>query len=338
MSEGRNTGGWLVLGALATLAGLAPSAVFAVPPGGEWSADRLAAAHEGQVDFWPQRVDPDQDAQIFVHLANPTDSPQACVRCGDEITELGPPAWSHPEGLLHAFDLEWTLPRRRLTCDLFVRNGSGGIVHAPHHLNVRPRGIAPSVIRQEVTWDDAAGEAILELEGAGFGEEVVVLWVSASRFVSFERSARVERSGKRDRLVTPFAASLRKAGAGQYLVMVLNEDRTAAVAPDFFTVSEQPDPEVDSLVVARGRNGAFLLVSGFDLDRLTGCVLKSPSGELPLVCVRSEEAGGMLVSLPARMDAEIVVRSEVRISGVKLLLVPHSGRVSERQPPEPVER
>jgi len=338
MRRGKDFGGWLVLGAVAFLAGLAPSAVFAVPPGGEWSAERLAAAREGQVDFWPQRVDPDRDAQIFVHLANPTGSPQACVRCGDDLTELGPPTWSHPEGLLHAFDLEWTLPRQRLTCDLFVRNGSGTIVHASHHLNVRPRGIAPLVVRQDVTWDDGAGEAIIELVGAGFGEEVVVLWVSASRFVSFERSARVERSGKQDRVVTPFAASLRKAEAGQYLVIVLNEDRTAAVAPDFFTVSEQPDPEVDSLVVARGRNGAFLLVSGFDLDRLTGCVLKSPSGELPLACVRSEEAGGMLVSLPARMDAEDVVRSEVRISGSRLLLVPHSDRVSERQIPKPVEQ
>ncbi|MBM4353774.1 MAG: hypothetical protein FJ109_08255 [Deltaproteobacteria bacterium] len=337
MIGGRNDGMWWVLGAVAAL-GFLPAVVRAAPPpAGEWSPERLAAAQEGQVDFWPQRVDPDRDAQVFVQLARPADLPQACVRCGKELIELGPPAWSHPEGLLHAFDLEWTIPRQRLVCDLFVRSGSGPLVRAPHHLNVRPRGVAPTIARQEVTWSEGTGEAILELEGTGFGDEVSVLWVSASTFSAFERAARVERTGKKDRVVTPFSASLRKAGAGQYLVVVLNEDRTAAVAPDFFTVTERAEPEVDFLRVVSGKGGTRLLVSGFDLDRLTGCVLKTPSGELPLNWVRVEESEGVLVSLPVGTDAETVARGEVRMSGARLFLVPHSERVSGSDPPDALQ-
>jgi len=317
-----------LVGGAALLLWLAPVVVHAAPPADAWSRDRLAAAGEGSVDFWPQRVNPDSDTQIFVQLARSAELPVAAVRCGKEVIELGPPAWSHPEGLIHAYDLEWTLPRVRMTCELFVRSDGGTLAKASHHLTVRPREVAPVVHRQEVTWDGGAGEAILEIDGAGFADEVTVLWVSASTFSTFERSARVEGRGKGTRVVTPFAASLQKAGAGQYLVVVLNEDRSAAVAPDFFTVSERTEPEVDHLLVTSNKGGTRLLVSGFDLERLTGCVLKTPSGELPLKCVRVEESGGVLVSLPAGMDAEAVARSEVQVSGARLFLVRHLERVS----------
>ncbi len=299
-----------------------------------WSADRLAHARAGEVIFWPQRVNPDLDAQIFVQLAHPAELPIAGVRCGKDLIELGPPAWSHPEGLLHAFDLEWTLPRVRMTCDLFVQVDEATLAKASNPLVVRPRGAAPSISTQEVTWDSDSGEAILEVDGAGFDDEVTVLWVSASTFSTFERAARVEQQGKLSRVVTPFAASLRKAGTGQYLVVVLNEDHTAAVAPDFFTVSERLEPEVDSVRLVKRQGAPRLLVTGFELDRLSRCVLRVPAGDLPLTWVLAEDDDGLLLTLPPRFDAATLARADVGISGSTLYLVPASGRLSDHGAPD----
>jgi hypothetical protein len=252
-----------------------------------------------EMEFWPKRLDPETSPLLYLQLSVPDEEPVAEAECSGKRYSLGNPIWSHPEGLLHAFDLEWTLPRTRTTCTLIVTGAGGRLFTAEKELSLRPglkglsiRDVTPAMIPEDE-------EAVVEIRGQGFGKVVEVEWVSASQFVHHGRSARIQDRGPEGSIIVPFSAPIRKAAPGQYLVVVENRSGAAAVHLDFFSVAAVGQASIDNVSIVKRPGGSVLLLEGTDLDGIESAFVEAPSGKKPLTITREE--GTLLPTLAIRL-------------------------------------
>jgi len=253
------------------------------------------------VDFWPKRVIPDLTQTIYVHLSIPERAPIAHAQCGRKVYELGPPTWSHSGKLLHAFDLEWSLPRRRVTCDLIVFGGSQRTYVGSHRLVVRSRGTERRVDYVHPLEAPVDGDTVVEIAGAGFSPLVSVIWVAAGHYRKYERSVSTFGPSQSSELVVPFAPALADAPAGEYLLIVENEDRSAIVLPEPFTVYQRDgDVEFERTRLVQLGSSLYLAVEGFGLEDVERARIALPSSGFDATVIAQEGSvlPGVLVELP----------------------------------------
>lgn len=298
-----------------------------------WPASLAAAAPPGvstlheesrgrALHFWPRQINPDASTLVYVQLPMPQVDVEGVVECGSYIYELGSPVWSHPFGLLHAFDLEWTLPRVRAACQLKVRCYRGELVVAEYPLVIWPysrppliRGVAPQALR-------ADEEALVELWGVGFSEVVDITWVSAVQPVRVRQSGRLQGEGGGGRVVLRFSPVVAGAPVGEYLVVAENQDNTGAISLESFFVTPPPSPELVKTVVEGVGDRTWLVVEGFDLESIESTTISFASGTLPLI--HSFWEGNVIpalrVELPPGMDATHLNLAGVWVEGTSLLI------------------
>jgi hypothetical protein len=267
----------------------------------EPEAVKLSASPVGHMDFWPKRVNPDLTQTLYIHLSIPERAPVAVAQCGRQIYELGPPTWSHGERLLHAYDLEWTLPRKRASCDLIISGRNQRTYVAVHKLVVRPRGMDRRITHAHplhALWD---GDSVVQIEGNSFSPIVSVLWVSAGQYRKFERAVRTASSGDGSELVVPFAPALVDAPLGEYLLIVENEDRTAAVSPIPFTVFRGGEPEFESTALVSIGEKNYLSIEGTGLGEVerASIFLAGENSAARIIPSEGSILPGLLVELPA---------------------------------------
>jgi len=279
--------------AISVVAAFAPVAMAA---DGETAGEVQAAPdYIGQLDFWPRRVNPDTSHLLYIQLPRAEKQPQAFIDCSGQIHSLGPPTWSHEQGLVHAFDLEWTIPRVRASCRLFAEAGGGRRYGGDRNLVVRPKGAPGAIVDVTPSSISENDERIIEISGSGFSKLVNVIWISVNDFVSFEHSTQVEAVTGKEAVVVPFFACRHQAPPGQYLLLVENEDRTAVVHDGYFVVAPAGEAEIESVKVARGDGKVFVNLEGFHLSQIERAVLEMPGGPRPLSLVHHE--GSLVPSL-----------------------------------------
>lgn len=281
-----------------------------------------AAPLGGRMDFWPKRINPDVTQTLYIHLSIPERAPVAVAQCGRSVFELGPPTWSHGERLLHAYDLEWTLPRKRVNCDLIV-NGAGQRTYlGDHKLVVRPRGMDRRITHAYPLHALWSGDAVLDISGRGFTPIVSVLWVSAGQYRKFERSVRTAASDQGSELVVPFAPALVEAPVGEYLLIVENEDRTAAVSPIPFTVYAGEEPEFESTALVTIGSNNYLSIEGSGLEGVdrASISLAGATSSAQVIALEGSILPGLLVELPAGPSTGLEALSGLSIEHGELLL------------------
>jgi len=322
---------------LAPLLGLAMLALMA--------GQAPALAQDGQsspeVRFWPRRLCPDETPLLHVQLSMPDHAPQATLSCQGQDYALGGPVWSHPEGILHAFDLEWVLPRRPNRCELLVSSGEsdGRFFVASHSLLVRPGtdgGIVDRLSPQAVSEE---GEAVLEVGGRALGSEVKVVWVSASAYVVAERWVeRAREEEGRSLVFVPFAPALYDLPAGDYLLVVENRNRSAAVHRGNFVIAPGSDIEIADIWVEAEGERRVLAVTGNGLGRIGSVLLEHGSFPQPLASEVVEGAAldRLRIFLPPSFPADPGLVPELDSHSSVLMLRPApDGRLSLRQPARP---
>ncbi len=246
----------------------------------------------GAVDFWPKRLDPDETSLLYVQLAVPERQPAGRLECSGGDFELGPASWSHNLGYVHAFDLEFTAPRMRANCLLRVTGRKGAEYVGQRTLALRTR-VARLGIRSLTPDVAAVGQEVpVEVLGSGFGEIINVVWIATDRHESFSRTVRRSSVAKASGAIVPFVPGTTDSGAGEYLVVVENEDHAAVVYADIFVVEEEADPEVVRSTLEDFDGKKWITIEGFGLDGLEGVRLELSTGELPL---RFERVEGMAV-------------------------------------------
>jgi len=176
-----------------------------------------------------------------------------------------------------------------------VEGANNRLYTATHHLTVRPRSRSGTIARVTPDTATSADDMAIEISGSRFSKMVNVIWVSAGGYHLFEHSADRRTQRGEDSVVVPFAARVRGADPGDYLLVVENEDRTAAIYDDFFLVSPAYEAEIEEVEVVRLQNEVVLTVHGFNLDSIDKALLDAPAGRLPLRVVHYE--GGLTSAL-----------------------------------------
>lgn len=315
-----------VAGVLAVLAVIVPiRSTLALEP--EQPAAAGKASVDGtnveRLDFWPKRVNPETSHLLYVQLAHRSSSPKVHLDCGGNIHRLGAPTWSHGSGILHAYDLEWTTPRVRASCRLFAKDSTGQIFASERNLFVRPQGSPGSITKVTPEGMNAEDEAVVEIMGHGFSNTISVIWVSAHQFQSYERSARTQGSDDEQEAIVSFAAGLRKAPVGQYLVVVENEDRLAVIYDGYYVVEDDPEADIETVAVQRRDGTLFLTLRGFELEGIDNAAVDFPAGRIPARLVRHE---GTLVEtlsleLPYMSDNDLAQLPRFELNGGTLTVV-----------------
>lgn len=256
------------------------------------------------LDFWPKRLNPDATSLLYVQLAAVEKQPVARLECGTADYELGPATWSHNLGYVHAFDLEFSAPRTRANCVLRVtgRKGKEYVGHRPLALRKRVAQMRVSSLAPDVVF--AGQEIPVDVRGVGFGDIVNVVWVATDRDESYSRTVRAEEAPRGRGAVVPFVPGTTGAGAGDYLVVVENEDRAAAVYSDHFAVEDEPEPEVVRSSLARHEGKTWIAIEGFGLSGLQDARLVVVDGTQNLHIERVE--GMALETLRVQLPAHAV--------------------------------
>jgi hypothetical protein len=239
-------------------------------------------------DFWPKRLDADTTSLLYVQLAAAERQPVGRLECSSGDFELGPATWSHNLGYLHAFDLEFTAPRMRTNCLLRVTGHKGKEYVGQRTLALRKRVAQVSV--RSVAPDVAVvgHEVPVEVQGTGFGAIVDVVWIATDRNESFSRTVRSADATKGTVAVVPFVPGTTDAGAGEYLVVVENDDNAAAIYADHFVVEDEADPEVVRSSLEEFDGQLWVTIEGFGLSGLQVARLGLPTGDVPLQLVKVE--------------------------------------------------
>lgn len=274
------------------------------------------------VDFWPKRLNPDSTPLLHVQLAAAEKHPVARLECGARVYELGPATWSHNLGYVHAFDLEFSAARTRANCIVRVtgRKGQEYVGSRPLALRTKVAKLRVGAIRPDVA---AVGdESPVELVGAGFGGIVNVIWVATDRNESYSRTVRAADVGGMSGAVAPFLPGKSAAGAGEYLVVVENDDHAAAVYHDHFVVEEMADPEVVRSTIEQRGGKDWVSIEGFGLGALENVHIELASGTLPL---QFETVEGMAletlrVELPPQTEATVALMPELLFADRQLTI------------------
>lgn len=274
--------GWALVLAVALLS-YSPMALAELPEGSEAGLSNASPA-EGKFRFWPRRVFMEHQPDLLVQLSHPQRTLKLHLACDTKHFDINVPMWTHPEGILHQFDLSWLPMKLNTVCDVSVSAPDARIAYASaRRLVVKPRGPLTAIasVTPESLADDA--EAVIDIAGGAFTGIVNVLWISPSEYLVVDHSARSEPGGKQDSVVVPFSPLVSKAPGGQYLLVVENRDHSAAISGQFFTVTPPAIAEIVETRVetdAEGRKSVLIL--GVGLDELHGARLLLEAGALPL--------------------------------------------------------
>ena len=288
-----------------------------------------------ELNFWPRRIAPDTTQQVFVQLALPERTAEVILHCPNADVALGSPQWSDPRGLLHAFDLEWTVPRTRQLCSITATGRSGRSYESTYKLIIRPRVRAIDIrsVSPESTVEKS--ESTIEIFGQAMTETVNIIWVSADEFVTIERSVSPVQLNTAGQLaVVPFAPEVHGAPPGTYLLIVENEDRSAAIWGRPFVVAQYFEPEIESTRIDEAGGRHIVTVEGYDLEAVETARLFMPSGEVPLT-VRYNDGRAMTslsVTLPAQAAYDSEILSALIIKGSQLRIYLAGSRLSRTIP------
>ena len=274
--------GWALVLAAALLS-YSPVALAESPEASEGGLSS-ASPGEGKFRFWPRRVFMEHQPDLLVQLSHPQRTLKLHLACEKKNFDINVPMWTHPEGLLHQFDLSWLPMKLNTVCDVSVSCQDAEIAYAStRRLVVKPGG--PATVVTSVTPESLAddGEAVIDITGGAFTGVVNVLWISPSEYLVVDHSARSEPGEKQDRVVVPFSPLVSKAPGGQYLLVVENRDHSAAISGQFFTVTPPAAAEiVETRVQADAEGRKSVLILGVGLDQLHGARLHLEAGTLPL--------------------------------------------------------
>ncbi len=257
--------------------------------------------------FWPRRISSRHTPEIYVQLSHPVREPLATLTCQDRVLDLGPPAFSHPQRLLHSFSLSPVPPGLEGACSLVVVTATGERFASRHALSVKARGARTRVNELTPAFMGATEEGSLTITGSRFTDLVNVVWISANDFQVYERTARVRDSAAGDSVAVPFSPVARHAPPGEYLVVIENKDRSAAIYDGWFIISPAVEPEIESIEVVKTGSNSKLVVRGFNLDGISSATLDMPAGELPVAIHRNEGSlvPSFTISLPAFTGAGV---------------------------------
>ena len=284
------------------------------------SAAVVEAVPPEPMEFWPRRISSDHTPEIYVQLSHPVREPLATIVCETREFELGTPIYSHRQRLLHSFDMSPVPKGLDASCELSIRTATGEVFASPHALTVRARETPVRVSEVLPRTMSAADEGSLAITGARFSDLVNVVWISANEFRVFERSARVRDATAGDSVIVPFSPLTCQAPPGEYLVVVENKNRSAAIYDGWFIVSPALDPEIESVRVSETEGVTRLLVSGFNLEGISGASLDLPAGQLPVAIRRNEGSlvPSITISLPPFTPSEGLKLSNLSVVGDQL--------------------
>jgi len=270
--------------------------------------------------FWPRRISSDLTPEIYVQLSHPVREPLATMICETREFDLGTPIYSHRQRLLHSFSLSPVPKGLEASCELSILTATGEVFASPHALTVRSREAPARVSEVLPRTMSAAAEGSLAITGARFSDLVNVVWISANEFRVFERSARVRDAAAGDSVIVPFSPLTCQAPPGEYLVVVENKDRSAAVYDGWFIVSPALDPEIESVRVTESEGVTSLLVSGFNLEGISNASLDLPAGQLPVAIHRNEGSlvPSITITLPLFTPGAGVKLSNLSVVGDQL--------------------
>jgi hypothetical protein len=320
----------MLIPALILICGTAP---IKAEENGAGISTQPATAH--MLNFWPRRIAPDTTHQIYVQLALPERTAEVTLHCPNADVALGSPLWSDPRGLIHTFDLEWTAPRTRQLCSVSVTGRSGRTYESTYKMIIRPRvrAIGIKSVSPESTAENS--ESTIEIFGRAMTETVNILWVSADEFVTIERSVSpVQLDSDGQLAVVPFAPDVYNAPPGTYLLIVENEDRTAAIWGRPFVVAQHFEPQIESTHIDEVENHHVITVEGYDLDSVETARLFMPAGETPLV-VRYNEGRSMTslsVTLPRHVTSDSEILSALIIKDDQLRIYLGGNRLTRTIP------
>lgn len=293
--------GWAVL--LAVFLLTAPDMALGGAPETSGAAEPQAEAAQRQFRFWPRRIFMEHHPDVLVQLSHPERSVRLHLTCEERTFEIAVPMWSHREKLLHVFDLSWLPERLNDVCRVSVSAGDSAVYESNRKLVIKPSGPHARVTEAWPLSVSDDHEAVVDIAGGAFTGIVNVVWVSPSEYLIVEHSARSEPGDPIDRVVVPFSPQVSKALPGQYLVVVENRDRSAAVLDDVFTVAPASGAEiVETLVETDDEGNRNIILLGIGLDRIHLARLHLEAGTLPLA---------------------LIPRSEFHMSAVSVMLPPH---------------
>ncbi len=283
-------------------------------------------------DFWPKRLNPDTTPLLHVQLAAAERQPVARLECGANVYELGPATWSHNLGFVHAFDVEFAAPRMRANCVVRVtgRRGQEYVAHRPLALRTKVAMLRVRSVKPDVAV--VGEEGPVEVVGAGFGDIVNVVWVATDRDESYSRSVRAADAAGVSEAVVPFSPGKSAAGAGEYLVVVENDDHAAAIYPDHFVVEDVADPEIVRSNIEELGGQTWVSIEGFGLGSLEDVRLELATGESALLF---EHVEGMAletvrVQLPAPAGTYLAEAPELIFKERQLIVrMAESSRLSQ---------
>ncbi len=279
-----------------------------------------AESGASRADFWPKRLDADETSLLYVQLAAAERQPVARLECSGGDFELGPATWSHNLGFVHAFDLEFTAPRMRTNCLLRVTGRKGQEYVGQRTLALRKR-VAEVQVRSVAPDAAVVGQEVpVEVLGSGFGEIVNVVWIATDRDESFSRTVRSAGAVTGSGAVVPFVPGTTDAGAGEYLVVVENDDESAAVYSDHFVVEHEADPEVVRSGLEELDGKIWVSIEGFGLGALQGAKLALLDGAVPLQLLKVEGMGmeTLRFALPPEAVKNVAYSPELRIEDREL--------------------
>lgn len=288
----------------------------------------MAAAQPEQpepMEFWPRRVSSEHTPEIYVQLSHPVQEPLATLNCEERQFDLGPPVFSHRQRLLHSFSLS-PVPRGfEASCDLEVLTATGERFASRHIINIRAGEARARV--HDVVPDCMAetGEGSLAVTGSRFTDLVNVVWISANEFRFLERSARVHDGAFGDSVVVPFSPLTSQAPPGEYLMVIENKNRSAAIYDGWFVISPAAEPEIESIEVIEAEGISHLVVSGFNLQGISTASLDLPAGQLPVAIQQNEGSlvPSIIITLPAFTGTGVKL-SNISVNGDQLRI-----RISE---------
>jgi hypothetical protein len=284
--------------------------------------------------FWPRAVLPGQDRELTVQLSRPEQSPVGALECGSDLVDLGGAIWSHPIGLVHTFALPELPYRVGTECRVTV-TGDGVVYEPADPIEIRGGrdAVAVKALLPDQTRVDE--ESIVEILGGYFSRVVVVTWVSTGDYTTAHRSARVERGTPDDRVVLPFAPGLSRLGAGEYLVVVENRDRSAGIYPGVVLVKPLGEPEVVEVQLVGTESSPRLLVAGQHLEEIRRASIRLPAGVLPLMVSSLEgtEMPTLCISLPPHAAGALRTVPDVLLKDGEVLVLPaEASALSTSQP------
>ena len=297
-------------------------------------ADAQTSPEVHPMDFWPKRVSLDAEPVVYVQLSVRDHEVEASLICddGDDFV-LPPPFWSHPDGLVHAFDLDRLELTSSRSCALLVK-GNRREFRSDDSLRIKRTGDTSTVRDVYPDEVDASEEGILEIQGTGFPDEVNVVWISMHEPVSFHRSVRTDASEPAGSIVVPFAPELHGAQPGQYLIVVESRDHGTAIWDGFFHVHAVPDPDVREVTLQWKGAHSVVIITGYHLDSIRTAIFRLPGGDLPLPSSRNEGSSmdRLEISLPLFSANNAIRAARVLVDGSRLVFLPDTGSVSDSDP------